>query len=176
MSALMRVLAVTAGTLMVVTLTGAAPSAQRPAPGGMGPGMQDPDHMKDMQVFHELIAQRDRITRTVTMIEKGVDTLTESDDPKVATLIRGHVAAMTARVEQARPIHMRDPLFRAIFANADRIVMKSEATPRGIRVIETSQDAYVAKLIQAHAEVVSAFLKNGMAEMHQNHEVPPRQP
>jgi hypothetical protein len=110
----------------------------------------------------------------VTVIDKGVDTLTESDDPKLAALIRVHVAAMTARVEQARPIHMRDPLFRAVFANADRIEMKSSATEKGIRVIETSTDPYVAKLIQAHADVVSAFLKNGFEEMHKNHEVPPR--
>jgi hypothetical protein len=39
---------------------------------------------------------------------------------------------------------------------------------------ETSKDAYVVKLLQAHAEVVSAFLANGMSEMMKNHPVPPR--
>jgi hypothetical protein len=43
-----------------------------------------------------------------------------------------------------------------------------------VRVIETSQDAYVVKLLQAHAEVVSAFIANGHAEMMKNHAVPPR--
>jgi hypothetical protein len=43
-----------------------------------------------------------------------------------------------------------------------------------VRVIETSKDAYVVKLLQAHAEVVSAFLANGMSEMMKNHPVPPR--
>jgi len=38
-------------------------------------------------------------------------------------------------------------------------------------VIETSQDAYVVKLLQAHAGVVSAFLANGMSEMMKNHPV-----
>jgi hypothetical protein len=175
MSALMKVFMAAGAALGAVVLTAGALAAQPPGKGRMGPGgMQDPDHMKDMQVFHQLIEQRDRITRTVTVIEKGVDTLTESDDPKVAGLIRGHVAAMSARVEQARPIHMRDPLFRAVFANADRIEMKSTATAKGVRVVETSKDPYVAKLIQAHAEVVSAFLKNGFEEMHKNHDVPPR--
>jgi hypothetical protein len=158
--------------LGAVVLTAGTPAAQQPGMPRMG--MHDPDHMKDMQVFHQLIEQRDRITRKVTVIDDGVDTLTESDDPKLADLIRVHVAAMSARVEQARPIHMRDPLFRAVFANADRIEMKSTATEKGVRVIERSKDQYVAKLIQAHAEVVSAFLKNGFDEMHKNHEVPPR--
>ena len=31
------------------------------------------------------------------------------------------------------------------------------------------------KLLHAHAEVVSAFLANGRAEMMKNHPVPPRQ-
>ena len=175
MVALIKVWTATAGTLAAIALTAAIGSAQQPGMRGMGPGgMQDPDHMKDMQMLHELLAERAKITRTVTVIDAGVDTLTESDDPKVAGLIRAHVLSMTARVEQARPIHMRDPLFRAIFANADRIVMKHENTPKGVRVIETSRDKYVAKLIVAHAEVVSAFLKNGFDEMHKNHEVPPR--
>jgi hypothetical protein len=175
MSGLMKVFIAAGAALGAVVLTAGALVAQQTGMRRMGPGgMQDPDHMKDMQVFHQLIEQRDRITRTVTVIDKGVDTLTESDDPTVAGLIRAHVAAMTARVEQARPIHMRDPLFRAVFANADRIEMKSTATANGVRVVETSTDPYVAKLIQAHAEVVSAFLKNGFEEMHKNHDVPPR--
>ena len=42
-------------------------------------------------------------------------------------------------------------------------------------MIETSKDAYVVKLLQAHAEVVSAFLANGMSEMMKNHPVPSRE-
>jgi len=64
---------------------------------------------------------------------------------------------MSARVKEQRPIHMRDPLFREVFAHADKIVMRHENTPKGVKVVETSGDPYVAKLIQAHAEVVSLF-------------------
>lgn len=49
-----------------------------------------------------------------------------------------------------------------------------EPTANGVRVIETSTDAWVVKLLHAHAEVVSAFLANGMAEMMKNHPLPPR--
>jgi hypothetical protein len=47
-------------------------------------------------------------------------------------------------------------------------------TAGGVRVVETSKDAYVVKLLHAHAEVIGAFLANGMSEMMKNHPVPPR--
>jgi hypothetical protein len=143
--------------------------------GGMQRGMmRDPAYAADMQGFHQLIAHRTEITRTVMVRPDGVETLTESDNPEAARLIQAHVAAMLARVKERRPIHQRDPLFREIFANADKIAAQSEATAKGMRVVETSTDPYVARLIQAHAEVVSAFLANGHAEMMKNHEVPAR--
>ena len=37
---------------------------------------------------------------------------------------------------------------------------------------ETSEDPYVVRLIQAHAGVVSLFVKNGFAEARANHAVP----
>jgi len=78
-------------------------------------------------------------------------------------------------VNEARPIHQRDPLFREIFRNASRISAQYEPTPKGSRVVETSSDAYVVKLIQAHAEVVTAFIANGHAEMMKTHAVPSRE-
>ena len=50
----------------------------------------------------------------------------------------------------------------------------AEPTPGGVRVIQTSMDAYVVRLLHAHADAVSAFLANGMSEMMRNHPVPPR--
>jgi hypothetical protein len=38
--------------------------------------------------------------------------------------------------------------------------MRRVATAQGVRVLETSLDPYVVRLIQAHADVVSAFLAN----------------
>lgn len=153
-------------------------AAQHGPPGGgvppQGMGMHDDAHMADMQGIHALFDHRAAITRTVTMRPDGVETVTESADPAVARLIQQHVAAMYARVDTARPIHQRDPLFREVFAHASQIVMRLTATERGVRVVETSTDPYVARLIQAHAEVVSAFLANGRTEMMKNHPVPPR--
>ena len=138
--------------------------------GGMqhGGGMQG-DHGEDMAAIHFLFAHRAEISRTVTEIPRGVRTLTETDDPAVAAQLRGHVEAMYARLKEGRPIHARDPLFAALFRNADRIDVRIEKTAKGLRVSETSADAEVVKLIRKHAEVVSLFLANGMPEMMKSH-------
>lgn len=142
---------------------------------GMGHGMRnDPAHAADMDVFHFLLDNGSKIRRTVTERPDGVETLTESDDPAVAEKIKAHVDSMYTRVENRRPIHQRDPLFREVFAHADKIVMAKEPTAKGVKVVETSADPYVAKLIKAHAEVVSKFIANGRREAMTNHEVPAR--
>jgi hypothetical protein len=61
-----------------------------------------------------------------------------------------------------------------VFNHAKLIAMEHERTAKGVRVVETSADPYVVKLIQAHAEVVSAFIANGHAEAMKDHPVPPR--
>lgn len=123
-------------------------------------------------MFHYLLGHRDSIHRKVTKLANGVETVTEFDDPEVAATIQRHVESMHKRLEEGRPIHLRDPLFAAIFANSQKITMKVEPTKKGVRVVETSSDAHVAKLIQAHAEVVNLFVANGFAEVPKNHVVP----
>ena len=146
---------------------------------GRGPGrgfggQNDPKFAEDHDVFFYLLANGEKITREVKELENGVETLTESDDADVAAKIQEHVTAMYSRVEDVRPIHMRDPLFREIFRNAEKITMKHEKTNKGVRVVETSDDPYVVKLIQEHAKVVSLFVKNGHAEVRKNHALPAR--
>ena len=131
-----------------------------------------PQFAADRDVFHALLQSHDQIRRDLKNTERGVETLTESDNPAIAAKIQEHVAAMAKRVETRRPIHMRDPLFAELFANADKIHLKYEKTAKGVRVVETSDDPYVAKLIQAHGGVVSLFVQNGFDEARKNHEVP----
>ena len=157
----------------IVVFQSALSFAQGP-PAGRGHMGGDPGHVADMGLIHELLDNGSRIQRTVTVRPDGVETLTESDDPELAKKIRAHVDSMYDRVENVKPIHMRDPLFRAIFEHASKIVMVREQTAKGIKVVETSTDPYVVKLIQAHAEVVSRFIENGRAEAMKNHEVPSR--
>lgn len=144
------------------------------AQGPMGHGQMkdDPSHMQDMTVIHGLLDHGSAVRRTVTRRPDGVETVTESDDPAVAKDIQKHVGAMYTRLKTQQPIHMRDPLFRAVFEHASQINLSHELTPKGLKVTETSTDPYVVSLIQKHAEVVSAFIKNGRSEAMTNHEVP----
>ena len=159
--------------ILLIALIPATPTFGQGGHGGRGM-MGDAAHAADMQLFHQLFEHRTEITRQVVAREDGIETVTESKNLEVTRLLQTHVAAMLARVKEGRPIHQRDPLFVELFNNADRIDARHELTTGGVRVIETSKDAYVVKLLQAHAEVVSAFLANGMSEMMKNHPVPPR--
>lgn len=142
-------------------------------PAGRGQ-WSDPRFIEDRNWFHFLLDNRAKIRRTVARTDRGVDTTTESDDPEVTAGIQTHVAAMHARVKEGRGIHLRDPLFREVFRHADKISIEITDTDKGVRVVEASDDPYVASLIQAHAEVVSLFIKHGHEEVRKNHAVPPR--
>jgi len=148
----------------------------QPGKGSMGKGRPwDPAFTSDSNLFHGLLERRADIRREVKMTKQGVETLTESDKPDVAAAIQQHVASMEKRVKDKQPIHLRDPLFAEVFRHADKIKFVSEKTEKGMRVTESSDDPYVVKLIQAHAEVVSLFIKNGFEEARRNHE-PPTKP
>jgi hypothetical protein len=157
--------------LSASSLTGLLEAQPDPKVKGFGKG-KDASHAADMELFHFLLEHRAEIDRKVTSLPKGVETLTESKNPKVTEKLQTHVQSMYKRVEEKRPIHARDPLFAEIFRNTDKIKMVLEKTKQGVKVVETSEDPYVAKLIQAHAEVVSLFLKNGHAEAMKNHPLP----
>jgi hypothetical protein len=162
------------GVLCVLVLYGSARAQPGPPWRGRGFG-RDAAHIADMELFHFLLDNRTKITRSVTNVANGVETVTESDDPKIVQKLQAHAESMYKRVEQGRPIHARDPLFAEIFRNADKIEMKLEKTEKGVRVVETSEDAYVAKLIRRHAKVVNLFVKNGRAEMRKDHALPHEQ-
>jgi intracellular sulfur oxidation DsrE/DsrF family protein len=148
---------------------------------GRGQGLQgkgseeeqhDERHDADRTVFQFLLTNHDKIRRTVKELANGVETLTESDTPEVAAKIKEHVEWMEYRIKEANPIRMRDPLFAEIFKHTEKIKMQHAFTDKGVRVTETSDDAHVAKLIQAHAKVVSGFVERGFAEAMKNHAVP----
>ncbi len=122
----------------------------------------------DRDVFHFLLEHHKDITRTVKNRDDGVETVTESDKKDVAAKIQEHTAAMHKRVKDGNGIRLRDPLFAEIFKHYDKIEMTVEKTEKGVKITETSKDKDVAKLIQAHAEVVSKFVKDGFDEAHKN--------
>ncbi|MFM1822470.1 MAG: hypothetical protein RI967_736 [Planctomycetota bacterium] len=126
----------------------------------------------DRDVFQTLLGNHARIRREVRLVDDGVETVTESDDPSIAILIKDHVRAMKSRIEERRRIRQWDPMFRAVFDHAAEIEMTYEETASGVRVREVSSDPAVARLIQAHARVVDGFVARGGAESREAHPVP----
>lgn len=155
--------------LLVLALAASLAPAFPPPGRGKGPPA---DVRADQEVFHFLLRHHKDIRRTVKYLPDGVETLTESDRPQAARKIQEHVASMHKRVKAGRGLRFWDELFAAIFRHHDRIEMKVENTPKGARVKTTSKSPFVVKLIQAHAEVVSRFVKYGFDEAHKNHPVP----
>lgn len=131
-------------------------------------------YQPDMQTIHKLFADNKKIKRTVKNIPGGIETLTEATDPKTVLLLQEHVAAMKVRLENKQPMRMWDPLFAVLFQNADKVKMTVTNTKMGVKLVETSGDAYVVKLLQEHAKAVSGFVKDGMAGMHVSHPAPPK--
>ena len=128
----------------------------------------------DRDVFQTLLGNHELIRREYREIEGGIESTTESDNPDIAELIQDHVAAMKVRVENGYRLRQWDPMFVAIFDHADQIHSEYEKTPKGIKVREVSDDPYVARLIQAHAKMVSGFVARGTEESRLAHEPPAR--
>jgi hypothetical protein len=141
--------------------------------GMMGGGMMG-GSMDEMSAIHRLLMQHQEIQRSVKDLPNGVETVTTSEDPAIAQLIRKHVWQMKARIENGQPIRQMDPLFREIFKNHQRIHMKIEEVPGGVRVTETADNANVVPLVRQHARrAVSEFVAEGMPRAMQPTPLPP---
>lgn len=142
--------------------------------GPMGKGGQGKDaaFAADRDTFHFLLENHKAITRNVKKLDNGVETVTESDKPEVAKKIQEHVPAMYERLKSGKGVRYWDPLFAEAFKHGKKMKMEITNTAKGVKVVETSDNADVVKIIQAHAEVVSQFVKNGFDEAHKEHPVP----
>ena len=136
---------------------------------GMGMG-RDSTTRALMAGSHDLVMNHDRITRTVTNLPNGVRTVTESDDPRIAELIRMHVATSVGMVEMGKDpgLPMETKAVRTIFANKDKVRTSTEPTPKGVIVTQTSTDSVVVAALHRHAADVSELVRDGMAAMHRS--------
>ena len=140
---------------------------------GMGPQMMSGPMMQqgdsafagDMQLVHGMLNGHEKIRRTVENLPDGIRTVTESDDPQVAQLIKAHVASMEKRLNEGRIFNLFSPTLPVLFENKDAIKTTVEMTDRGATVIQRSADAKVVAALQAHAGEVSELAKDGMAAM-----------
>jgi hypothetical protein len=107
------------------------------------------------------------IKRTVTNLPDGIRTVTETDDPRIAELIKTHVAGMGERVKAGSDpgLPIESPALHSIFRDKEKIRTTYETTATGVIVVQTSTDAATVAALQQHASEVSDFVKSGMAAM-----------
>jgi len=129
-------------------------------------------HQHDQDVFHTLLRHHEQIHREVTNIPTGIRSLTTSENPDIVKLLHDHVPAMHHRLEENFGLRYWDPAFPEIFAQRDKVRMEVTLVPNGALVEETSEDANVVKLIQAHGLVVSLFVQKGFAQAQQQSPLP----
>jgi hypothetical protein len=144
--------------------------------GQMGPGrmgMMGMGHgtatLTEMDEIHSMLFNHDRIRRTVTNVPNGIRTVTESDDPAIAATIASHVAGMGKRVKEGRDpdLPIQSPTLKIIFKNQDKITTTYESTPKGIVVVQTSDDAETVAALQKHAAEVTDLANRGMVAAHE---------
>ncbi len=141
--------------------------------GMMGPRMMmgmtpDARTQAQLQVIHTLFVNHDRIARKVENLPNGIRTVTESDDPALAGLIKQHVAEMGSRVKAGDDpgLPIESDSLHAIFRGKDTIKTSYETTAKGIAVVQTSDDAQTVAALQQHASEVSDFVQEGMTALH----------
>jgi hypothetical protein len=133
---------------------------------GMGHGSATLDERADI---HELLFNHERITRTVTNLPDGIRTVTESDDPEIASAIKKHVAQMLERVKEGRDpgLPIESAALRSLFPAGDKIKTTYQPTGKGSVVIQTSTDPMVVKALQDHAAEVTDLAARGMVAAHE---------
>jgi hypothetical protein len=149
--------------------SGHATEDMRPMAMGMMMGLGGGDATTaELGVIHELIVNHDRINRTVTNLADGIRTVTESDDPRIAQLIKDHVADMIARVDTRRDpnLAIESDALHSIMRNGDKVKTTVETTDKGSIVTQTSSDATIVAALQDHAGEVSDIVDRGMEAIH----------
>jgi hypothetical protein len=137
--------------------------------GGMMGMAHDSATMAQMRVIHELVVNNERIKRTVTNLPNGVRTVTTSDDPRLAALIKDHVLTMDQRVSTGDDprLPMESPALHAIFRGKDGIHTRSDTIATGVIVVQTSSDSALVAALQQHAAEVTDLVQRGMTAMHE---------
>ncbi len=122
---------------------------------------------RDRDVWQQLLSDHGSIRRVLRHSEKDgvgtVETLTESDDPKVAAHIIDHAKAMRERMKVGAVVRIWDPVFKELFENHARVTLDVTPTEKGVKVVESSSDPQTIALMRSHAIGVSAFVRSGHA-------------
>ena len=134
------------------------------------PGLQGKDTSEqEVRDLREIFRSHKGISRDVTNISNGIITTTEAKDETLREAIISHVSMMVTRLQEGKnpEVIIQSPTLDALFDVYDEIDTEIELTDRGVKVIQTSANQEVVKLLQTHAAEVSDMSKRGMQAVHE---------
>jgi hypothetical protein len=141
--------------------------------GMMGPMEAMP--CRGMAAIPSLLDRNEDIRRGVTLTERGAETWTESDDPRVVRLIQQHAEGMREWLfEREIPFRQWDPLFADLYAHRADITMTVTKTDKGVRATLEGSTPEAVRLVQAAAAQMDRFVVKGWEELHKAHPSPIR--
>lgn len=155
-----------------------------PGGGGLSGGMrgfrggsmavgEEFDHSDIMRNIRLLVLNRNDLSRTVTNTTLGVVTHTWSDmNPHASDWVKQHVSQMFALIDNGHGIRDWDPMFSELFDYREELKRAVNYDETGVEVTLSSTKLCATRLVQAHAQLVSAFIQDGYDEVMDWHSVP----
>ena len=134
------------------------------------PGLQGKDTSeREVSDLKEIFRSHKGIERNVTNIPNGIITVTEAKDEVLREAIVSHVSMMVTRLQDGQnpEVIIQSPTLDALFEFHVAIDTEIELTDMGVKVIQTSANPQVVKLLQTHAVEVSDMSERGMQAVHE---------
>ena len=134
------------------------------------PGLQGKDTTKqEVSDLKEIFRSHKGIIRQVTNISNGIVTTTEAEDETLREAIVSHVSMMVTRLQEGKnpEVIIQSPTLDALFTVYEEIDTEIELLDMGVKVIQTSTNPEVVKLLHKHAAEVSDMSERGMQAVHE---------
>ena len=134
------------------------------------PGLQGKDTTdQEVNDLKEIFKSHTGITRSVSNIQNGIITTTEAESETLRKAISSHVSMMVTRLQEGRnpEVIIQSPTLDALFDAYSEIETEIELTELGVKVIQTSPNPEVVRLLQTHAAEVSDMANRGMEAVHE---------
>jgi hypothetical protein len=147
--------------------------AQADPPGGKGRGkggMRGPLPAEQREIIHELAENHKKLSRKVTLTAKGYEATTTSEDADLAAKLKTHFRYMQKRLDAGAMVRRWDPAYAELTEYYDKLEVKVEELPDGLKVTVTGKNAKAVKVAQNHASIVTSFVKKGSKELPKEHD------
>ena len=134
------------------------------------PGLQGKDTTdQEVNDLRGIFRSHEGIIRSVTNVQNGIVTTTEAEDETLREAIVSHVSMMVTRLQEGRnpEVIIQSPTLDGLFDFYDEIDTEIETTELGVKVIQTSSNPKVVRLLQTHAAEVSDMPNRGMEAVHE---------